>query len=81
MCLRHTSATVRPLSASCKIRMFLLKAPLETAQQFGDRGAVESSDPFDDSAKPLLIAGAEEPRNDAPWVWVELLGNTFDLHS
>jgi len=64
-----------------RIRMFLLEAPLESAQQFGDRGAVKSSNPFDDSAKPLLVAGTEEPRYNAPRIWVELLGNTFDLHS
>jgi hypothetical protein len=64
-----------------EIRMFLLETPLETIQQFGDRGAVERSDSFDDSAKPLLIAGAEEPGNDAPRIWVELLGNPFDFHS
>jgi len=64
-----------------EIRMFLLEALLETAQQFGNRGAVETSDPFNDSAKPLLVAGAEEPRNDAARVWVDPLGNTFDLHS
>ncbi len=75
------SLAVVALGDRGEIRMLLLEAPLETAQQFGDRGAVESSNPFDDSAKPILVAGAEKPRNVAPRVWIELLGNTFDLYS
>ena len=61
--------------------MFLLEAPPEAAHQFGDLGAVESSNPFDDSAQPFLVAGAKEPRYDPRRIRVELLGNTFDLHS
>ena len=58
-----------------------LKTPPEAPHQFGDLGAVKSSNPFDDSAQPFLVTWAEEPRNNTRRIRVELLGYTFDLHS